>query len=80
MNQLPSPAPIAHYFRCIDAQGQPAGYVGDWPEAGKVYAGHIKSAVHTGAPHVYLAGFWAEPPWGAFAAARFAHFATLHLN
>lgn len=80
MSRLPVRLPIQHYFRCLDAEGQPAGYVGDWPEQGKVYPGCIKPAAHTGVPHVHLDGFHAEPPWGAFAAGRFAHVASIHLN
>ena len=77
---LPVRYPVAHYFRCIDATDQPANYVGDWPESGKVYAGCVKPAAHTGTPHVHLDGFHAEKPWGAFARGRFAHFTTLYLN
>ena len=69
-----------HYFKCIDDQGKPAGYVGDWPEAGKVYAGQVLPAAHTGVPHVHLDGFWAADPWGAFAATRFVFICTAWLN
>ena len=77
---LPVRYPVAHYFRCIDATDQPANYVGDWPESGKVYAGHVKTGIHSGDPHMYLDGFWAEAPWGAFSVQRFEHFMSMHLN
>ena len=80
MPKLPAALPIAYYFRCIDAENQPAGYAGDWPESGKVYAGCVKPAINTGTPHVHLDGFWAAEPWGAFAAGRFEHFTTVYLN
>ena len=69
-----------NYFRCVDDQNKPAGYVGDWPEAGKVYSGQVLPAKHTGAPHVHLDGFWAAEPWGAFAAGRFEYIASTWLN
>ena len=80
MTRIPAPLPLAHYYRCIDDANPPANYAGDWPVAGKVYAGCIKPAYHTGTPHVHLDGFWAAEPWGAFAVERFEHFTTLYLN
>ena len=80
MPALPYPLPRTHYFRCLDDTNQPAGFVGDWPTAGHVYAGHIKPSIHSGEPHVYLDGFYAAEPFGAFAAQRFLHVATVHLN
>ena len=77
---LPTPYPHAHYYRCLDNSNPPPGYVGDWPEQGKVYAGHVKTSFYSGQPHVYLDGFWAEAPWGCFALDRFEHFLCLHLN
>ena len=78
--KLPVPAPRVHYFRCVDDANQPAGYVGEWPARGRVYAGHVKPSAYTGEPHIYLDGLWAAAPWGAFAAGRFVHLATFHLN
>ena len=81
MFQPLAPCPqFAHYFRCIDAANPPAGYAGDWPDQGTVYAGHVRPSVHTGEPHVFLDGFYAPDPWGAFAAERFEFFVTLSLN
>ena len=80
MSRLPCLLPVTHYFRCVDDADPPRGYAGDWPVRGAVYAGTLKPAVHTGAPHLHLAGFHAEPPWGAFAAGRFDHFVSVWLN
>lgn len=77
---LPVPLPAQHYFRCVDSANQPAGYVGDWPEAGKVYAGHVKRSAYSHEPHIYLDGFWVAAPWGAFAAGRFEPVTTVWLN
>lgn len=77
---LPVRYPQMHYFRCIDAQNQPANYAGDWPEQGKVYSGNVRTNMHTGAARMWLDGFHAEEPWGCFTLERFEHFATLHLN
>ena len=77
---LPVRYPQTQYFRCIDAQNQPANYVGDWPEQGKVYSGSVRTSVHTGSVRMWLDGFHAEEPWGCFMLERFEHFATLHLN
>ena len=78
--QIPLSFPKTHYFRCVNADDMPDKYVGDWPEQGKVYSGHVKPSFHSGEPHLFLDGFWAEKPWGSFAFERFEHVFSIHLN
>lgn len=79
-SNAPIPFPQMHYFRCVDASNKPAAYVGEWPVAGMVYAGHVKTCFRTGQPHFYIDGFWAESPYGAFVTDRFEHVFTIYLN
>jgi len=76
----PNPLPRTVYLKCVDDASQPAGYVGDWPVASRVYAATIKPSVHSGVPHAYLHGFYSQSPWGAFAVARFVVVADVWLN
>lgn len=77
---LPTPLPRTLYLKCQDDTNPPAGYVGDWPVAGEVYAGRVLPHVKTGEMHVHLDGFHAEKPWGAFGTWRFTEVADVWLN
>lgn len=78
--QLPTPLPVQQFARCIDDTARPAGYIGDWPEAGRVYPVRVLPHVRTGKKHVHVLGFYVERPYGAFAAHRFEEVATLWMN
>jgi hypothetical protein len=78
--QLPTPLPVQQFARCIDDTARPAGYIGDWPTAGRVYPVRVLPHVRTGKKHVHVLGFYAERPYGAFAAHRFEEVATLWMN
>lgn len=78
--KLPTPTPVQQFARCVDASRRPAGYVGEWPEAGRVYPVRVLPHVRTGEPQVHILGFYAEAPYGAFAARRFEPVATVWLN
>lgn len=78
--KLPVPTPVQHFARCVDASRRPADYVGEWPEAGCVYPVRVLPHVRTGEPQVHILGFYAEAPYGAFAARRFEHVASVWLN
>lgn len=77
---LPSPLPVQQFARCVNNRDQPADYVGDWPEAGRVYAVRVLPHIRTGLPQVHIVGFHAERPYGAFAARRFVEVAQVWLN
>ena len=77
---LPTPAPVQHFARCIDADNRPESYIGDWPIAGCVYEIRVLPHVATGKPHVHVMGFHAERPYGAFAPHRFVPVAEVWLN
>ncbi|MBC6988640.1 MULTISPECIES: hypothetical protein [Hymenobacter] len=78
--KLPVPSPVQHYARCVDASSRPADYVGEWPEAGRVYPVRVLRSAHTGQPQVHILGFHVEAPYGAFAARRFETVAEVWLN
>jgi len=78
--QLPTPLPVQQFARCIDDTARPAGYIGDWPTAGRVYPVQVRPHARTGQPHVHVLGFYAERPYGAFAASRFEQVATVWMN
>ena len=78
--KLPTPAPVQQFARCVDAARRPADYVGEWPEAGRVYPVRVLPHVRTGEPQVHVLGFYAEAPYGAFAPRRFEPVATVWLN
>lgn len=78
--RLPVPLPVQTFFKCLDDTGQPPGYVGDWPMAGQVYSGRVLLHPETLAAQVYLNGFWAEHPWGAFGLERFTLVERVWLN
>jgi hypothetical protein len=78
--QLPTPLPVQQFARCIDDTARPSGYIGDWPQAGRVYPVQVRPHVRTGKAHVHVLGFYAEQPYGAFAAHRFEPVATLWMN
>ncbi len=78
--QLPTPLPVQQFARCIDDSARPAGYVGEWPTAGRVYPVHMLTSARTGQAQVRVLGFYAEYPHGAFAARRFEPVATVWMN
>lgn len=78
--KLPTPLPMQQFARCVNDAQRPADYVGDWPEAGRVYAVRVLPHVRTGHPQVHVLGFYAERPYGAFAAHRFEQVADVWLN
>jgi hypothetical protein len=78
--QLPTPLPVQQFARCVNDANQPAGYIGDWPTAGRVYPVRVLPHVRSGQPQVHVLGFYAERPYGAFAAHRFETVATLWMN
>jgi hypothetical protein len=78
--QLPTPLPVQQYARCVNDADRPTGYIGDWPTAGQVYLVQVRPHVRSGQPHVHVMGFYAERPYGAFAAERFEDVATVWLN
>ena len=69
--KLPTPLPVQRFARCVNDQQRPTGYIGDWPVAGRVYPVRVLPHARTGQPHVHILGFYAERPYGAFAAHRF---------
>ena len=77
---LPTMLPVQHYFKCIDADGKPDDYAGDWPRKGGVYTGSVKPSFYTGVPHVFLDGFHSEEPYGSFAFGRFVYLGAIWLN
>lgn len=78
--KLPVPPPVQHFARCVDDSCRPADYVGEWPNAGQVYPVRVLAHARTGQPQVHILGFYAEAPYGAFAARRFAPVASVWLN
>ena len=72
--------PYQAFYLCVDDDNIPAGYTGEWPVKGCLYSGKAKYAAYSDATHVYLDGFWAAEPWGAFAAERFRLFTCICLN
>ena len=66
--KLPTPLPVQQFARCVNDAQRPADYVGDLPH------------VRTGLPQVHVLGFYAERPYGAFAAHRFERVADVWLN
>ena len=78
--QLPTPLPVQQFARCIDDSARPAGYVGEWPTAGRVYPVRTLPAARPGPAQVRVLGFYTEQPHAAFAAHRFEPIATLWMN
>ncbi|WP_345236072.1 hypothetical protein [Hymenobacter saemangeumensis] len=78
--KLPTPLPVQQYARCVNDTQRPADYIGDWPTAGTVYPVRVLLHAHTGQPQVKVLGFYAERPYGAFAAHRFERVADVWLN
>lgn len=78
--QLPTPLPVQQFARCIDDTNRPAGYVGEWPRAGRVYPVRTQRYGRTGERQVKVLGFYSEHPNGAFPARRFEPVATLWMN
>lgn len=78
--QLPTPLPVQQFARCIDDSARPAGYIGDWPVAGRVYPVRLLPTVYEGQPCVQVLGFYVERPHGPFEAARFEQIATVWMN
>jgi hypothetical protein len=78
--QLPTPLPVQQFARCVNDTDRPDGYIGDWPTAGQVYPVRVLPHVRSGKLHVHILGFYAERPYGAFAAHRFEEVATVWLN
>lgn len=78
--KLPVPIPVQQYARCVDASRRPADHIGDWPEAGRVYPVQVRRNARTRQPQVHVLGFYAEQPYGAFAAHRFETVAQVWLN
>ena len=78
--KLPTPLPVQHFARCVNDAQRPADYVGDWPEAGRVYPVRVLLHAHTRQPQVHVLGFYAERPYGAFAPHRFKSVAQVWLN
>lgn len=77
---LPTKLPVVHYLRCKGAGRRPVEHVGDWPKRGQVYPCDVRPSAETGEPHVYVHGFYAQHPFGAFKAWRFRWVATVWLN
>ena len=80
MDLLPTPRPVVHYLRCRGAGRKPREYIGDWPVRGGVYACDIRPAFDSGEAHIYIHGFVANAPFGAFKAWRFVLVAEVWLN
>ena len=78
--KLPTPLPLQQFARCVNDAQRPVDYIGDWPQAGLVYAVRVLPHVRTGLPQVHVLGFYAERPYGAFAAHRFERVADVWLN
>lgn len=78
--KFPVPAPVQQFARCIDASSRPTDYIGEWPEVGHVYPVQYRRNARTGQPQVHVLGFYAEAPYGAFAAHRFHSVAEVWLN
>ena len=78
--QLPTPLPVQQFARCIDDRDRPADFIGEWPQAGRVYPVHTQRHATTGERRVRVLGFYCEAPHGAFAAQRFEPVATLWMN
>ncbi len=78
--KLPTPLPVQQFARCIDASRRPANYIGEWPEAGRVYPVKVLPNARTGQPQVHVLGFYVEAPYGAFAVHRFESVADVWLN
>ena len=74
------PAPVIHYMVCRGAGKKPLEYIGDWPRRGMCYPCTIRPHFETGEPHVYIHGFYANPPYGAFKRWRFRLVAEVWLN
>ncbi|RZL09341.1 MAG: hypothetical protein EOO62_14145, partial [Hymenobacter sp.] len=62
--QLPTPLPVQQYARCVNDTNRPAGYIGEWPTAGRVYPVRVLPHVGSGQPQVHVLGFYAERPYG----------------
>ena len=74
-------SPILDYARCLDASGRPAGYVGDWPEEGRVYDVRVVQNAHRGITLVYLLELTAAGPhYNAFEPYRFRMVCSSWLN
>ena len=78
--KLPTPLPVQQFARCVNDAQRPTDYIGDWPEMGRVYPVRVLPHVRTGQPQVHVLGFYAERPYGAFAAHRFEAVADVWLN
>jgi hypothetical protein len=78
--KLPVPLPVQQFARCVNDQQRPASYIGDWPKAGRVYPVRVLANAQTGQPQVHILGFYAERPYGAFAAHRFEQVAEVWMN
>ncbi|NRT20162.1 hypothetical protein HNP98_003001 [Hymenobacter sp. 9A] len=78
--KLPTPPPVQLFARCVNADQRPADFIGDWPTAGRVYPVRVLPHARTGQPQVHVLGFYAERPYGAFAAHRFEQVAEVWLN
>ena len=78
--KLPTPLPFEQFARCVNDTQRPANYIGDWPEAGRIYPVRVLPHARTGQPQVHVLGFYAEQPYGAFAAYRFEQVAEVWLN
>lgn len=78
--KLPTPPPVQCFARCVNDRQRPADYIGDWPEAGRVYPVRVLPHVRTHQPQVHVLGFYAERPYGAFAIHRFEPVAEIWMN
>ena len=75
---LPDPKDV--WLVCTHPGKPPVEYVGDWPVRGAAYACDIRPCFRTGEPHVYIRGFMANKPYGAFKRHRFRLVAEAWLN
>lgn len=78
--KLPVPLPVQQFARCVNDAHRPADYIGDWPEAGRVYPVRVLRHARSHQPQVKVLGFYAERPYGTFAPHRFEHVAELWMN
>ncbi|MEJ7666931.1 MAG: hypothetical protein WKG07_49220 [Hymenobacter sp.] len=53
---------MQRFARCIDDTARPAGYIGDWPTAGRVYPVRMLPHARTGQQRVHVLGFLRRAP------------------